>query len=155
MATATEDEVIRKLQERATRGDLTGIDVTYRVTGGAPAEQVVDEEMQLSGPGLVRARGRTRSDALLESSESLTTPEMTQLLLELGSAASELIPRSEARFIPDTVVGQISVRIDGQEATFFFLPDEGQAEQHGKALSPKAAGAVGSLVRLHKRILHL
>ena len=77
------------------------------------------------------------------------------MLLQIAEAVGELIPRSQARFIPDSIVGQISVKIDGQEASFFFLADEEQAKQHGKALSPKAARSVGSLMRLHKRILQL
>ena len=53
MRNASEDEVIRKLREHATRGELNGIDVFYRVTGGAPGERPVDEELHLSGPGPV------------------------------------------------------------------------------------------------------
>ena len=67
---------------------------------------------------------------------------MTNLLLQIGEGAGELIPRSEARFLPDSVIGQISVKIDGQEASFFFLADAEQAKQQGKPLSSKAAGPV-------------
>jgi hypothetical protein len=155
MPNTTEDEMIRKLQERVARGELDGIDVTYRVTGGAPGEQLVDEEIHLSGPGPVKARLRTSTLAMRESSENLAAPDMTGLLLQIGEGAGELIPQSQARFIPDSIVGQISVKIDGQEASFFFLADEEQAKQQGKALPPKAAGLVGNLMRLHKRILHM
>jgi hypothetical protein len=155
MPNTIEDEVIRKLQERAARGELNGIDVTYRVTGGAPGEQLVDEEIHLSGPGPVTARLRTTAATMRESSENLAAPEMKELLLQIGEGAGELIPRSQARFVPDSIVGQISVKIDGQEASFFFLADEEQAKQFGKALSPQAARSIGSLMRLHKRILHI
>jgi hypothetical protein len=155
MPTPTEDEVIRKLRERASRGELDGIDVTYRVTGGAPAEGVVDEEVQLSGPGRVKARVRTPATTLREASDEVPEAELKELLEKIGAGAGELIPRSEARFVPDSIVGQITVRVDGDEASFFFLPDEGQAEQHGQRLSPKAATAVESLTRLHKRLLQI
>ena len=154
MPNTTETEVIRKLQERVTRGELNGIDVTYRVTGGAPGEQLVDEEVHLSGAGPVKARRGIPAAATQESSENLAAPEMKALLLEIGEGAGEMIPRSQARFTPDSIVGQISVNVDGQEASFFFLADEEQAKQHGQALSPKAARSVGSLGRLHKQMLH-
>jgi len=155
MSNTTEDQVIRKLRQRATRGELSGIDVTYHVHGGSPAEHKVHEEIQLSGVGQVKARVRTGAAAMQESSETLSMPQMKELLLQIGDGADGLIPQSEARFIPDSVVGEMSVRIEGEEVTFFFLPDQGQAEQHGKVLSPRAAAVVDSLARLHKQVLHL
>jgi len=155
MPNTTEDEVIRKLRERAARGELSGIDVTYHVNGGSPAEQEVDEEIQLSGAGQVKARVRTPAATMRESSETMPIPQLRELLQQIGEGADDLIPRSEARFIPDSVIGQVSVTIEGQEVSLFFLADQGQAEQHGKVLSPRAAAAVDSLARLHKRILHL
>ncbi len=155
MPNTNEDEVILKLRERVTRGELNGIDVTYRVTGGAPGEQLVREEIHLFGPGLVTVRLHTTATApLQESSENLAAPEMQELLLQIGEGASEMIPQSQARFVPDSIIGRISVRIDGQEASFFCLLDEEQAKQHGKSLLPKAAGSVVSLMRLHRRLLH-
>jgi len=153
MPTAAEDEVIRELRERTTRGALDGIDVTYRVTGGAPGEEVVDDEVHVSGSGTVNARARAPAVPLRESSGDIRAPELRELLTQIGDGAGDLIPRSEARFVPDSIVGQIIVRIEGKEASFFFLADEGQAEQHGKALSPKATAAVASLTRLHQRML--
>jgi hypothetical protein len=153
MSNTIEDEVIRKLRERAARGELNGIDVTYRVTGGAPGEQPVNEEVHLSGRGPVHARLRAAAAAMQESSVNIAAPEMKDVLLEIGEGAGDMIPQSEARFVPDSIVGQISVKVDGQEASFFFLADEEQAKQHGKALTPKAARSVGTLQRLHKRIL--
>ena len=153
MPNTVADEVIRKLQERVTRGELNGIAVTYRVTGGAPGEQPVDEELRLAGSGPVTARLRTAAAAVRESSENLATREMQELLLQIGEGVGELIPRSQARFVPDSIVGQLSVQIDGQEAVFFFLADEEQAKQYGQVLSPKAARSVSSLMRLHRRLL--
>ena len=153
MPNAREDEVIQKLRERATRGDLSGVDVSYRVTGGAPGDGVLDEELRFSGAGTVHARRRTATAAIQESSEQLAEPEMKNLLLEISEGVGALIPRSEARFVPDTIVGQVSVRVDGQEASFFFLPDTEQAKQHGKTMPATAARSVDALERLHQKII--
>lgn len=153
MPNTVADEVIQKLQERVTRGALHGITVTYRVTGGAPGEAPVDEELRLVGSGPMTARLRTATAAVRESSETLATPDMQELLLQIGAGAGELIPRSQARFVPDSLVGQLAVQLDGQEAVFCFLADAEQAKQSGQALSPKAANVVNSLMRLHQRLL--
>jgi hypothetical protein len=153
MQNTIEHRVIRMLKERVASGELNGIDVTYRVVGGAPGDQPVNEEFHLSGPGLVHARMMQELQVVQESSLNIAAPELKDVLLEISEGADELIPRSEARFIPDSVVGQISVKVDGQEASFFFLADEEQRKQHGKVLSPKAARLVETLQRLHKRVL--
>jgi hypothetical protein len=153
MQNPREDEVIERLRERAARGALDGIDVSYRITGGAPGERLVDEEVRLSGPGPVHARLGTSAGESEESSEKLSAPEMNALLLDISEGLSELVPRSEARFVPDSIVGQISVSVDGQEASFFFLPDPEQAKQQGKVPAAKAARIISALDRLHKRIL--
>ena len=153
MPNSNEDKVIRMLKELVADGKFDEIDVTYRVTGGSPAEQRVAEEVHLSGPGLVQARGMQDSQVMQESSLNIAVPELRDMLVEISEGVGELIPRSEARFIPDSIVGQISVKVGGQEASFFFLADEEQAKQHDKVLSPKAARSVETLQRLHKRIL--
>ena len=61
----------------ATRGELNGIDVTCRVTGGAPGEQLVDEEVQLSSSGPVKAppvKGTMRRWPWLTSPTSSGSP---------------------------------------------------------------------------------
>ena len=153
MPTPQELDAITKLRAHATRGDPRGVDITYRVTGGAPGEQIDDAELRISGSGAVTARQRSADAAVQQSSDQLVEAELSALLRDLGEGLGELIPRSEARFVPDTVVGHVSVTVDGQEASFFFLPDPEQARQHGKALPAMAARAVGTLERLRGRIL--
>lgn len=152
MAETQENDVIRALRERTARGVLTGIEVSTRISGGAPGEQVVDDELRLSGSGEVRARSRA-TGAMRESATTLAAPLMRDVLSAIAAGADGLIPQSRARFVPDSVVGQITVRIDGQEASFYFLPDGAQAQQHGMVLSIGAAAAVSRLVELHRQTL--
>jgi hypothetical protein len=120
-----------------------------------PVEKEVDYEVRLSGTGRVTARRYSSTAVMQEASEGIPQPDATRLLLELAEVLSEFIPPSQARFIPDSRVGRISISIDGQETSLFLLVDEGQARQHGAALSPRAAAAVDKLVQLHKRIFEL
>jgi hypothetical protein len=153
MPTTQELQAIATLRAHAARGDTQGVEITYRLTGGAPGEQIEDAELRVSGSGAIQARQRSVSSAVQESSGQVTETELKALLHDLGEGLGELIPRSEARFVPDSLVGHISVRVDGQEASFFFLPDAEQARQQGKALPEMAARAVGVLDRLRGRIL--
>ena len=59
----------------------------------------------------------------------------------------------EDGFAAGGIGSAVATWIDGQEASLFFLANQGQAEQQGKVLSPRAAAAVDSLARLHKRIV--
>ena len=70
MPNTREEEVIRKLRERATRGELGGVDVSYRVTGGAPGEHEIDEELSLSGQGPVHARLRSAAVASQDATQN-------------------------------------------------------------------------------------
>ena len=153
MPTAQELQAIEALRAHATRGDAQGVEITYRLTGGAPGEHIEDADLRISDSGAVQSRQRSVSSAVQASSGQLAETELKALLHDLGEGLGELIPRSEARFVPDSLVGHVSVRVDGQEASFFFLADAEQARQHGKALPEMAARAVGMLERLRKRML--
>jgi hypothetical protein len=102
MPTTQELQAITKLRAHATRGDARGVDITYGVTGGAPGEQIDDAELRISGSGAVGARQRSAAAAPQESSDQLAEPELNALLRDLGEGLSELIPSSEARFLPDS-----------------------------------------------------
>ena len=149
MPTPRELQAISDLRAHAIRGDTGGVEIMYRVTGGAPGEQIEDAELRVSASGAVHARQRL----VTASAHQLAEPELNDLLRDVGEGLGELIPRSEARFVPDSVVGQVSVRVDGQESSFFFLPDAEQARQQGKPLPAMAARAVGALERLRARVL--
>ena len=138
MPNTVADEVIRKLQERVTRGELNGIAVTYRVTGGAPGEQPVDEELRLAWLGssdCAPAHGRGGRAGVI--GEPGHTGNAGVLLLQIGAGVGELIPRSQARFVPDSIVGQLSVQIDGQEAVFSSSRMRNRQSSTGKCSRPR------------------
>jgi hypothetical protein len=147
MANAREDEVIRKLRERVRRGAMHGVDISYSVIA-PPHELPVAGELRLSGAGAVHARTRNASQ---EASTSIAQAEIADLLLEISDGVVELVPRSQARFLPDSVIGQVTVVVDGQEASFFFLADPEQAKQQGMVLPEAAVRMVSRLDRLQQR----
>ena len=137
------EDLRKALRSQAARDDWEGVSITYRISGGVPAE----------GLGSATARFSFEPSAREGSAlaKSLTSAEMRSLVRELEESLGELVPHSEARFVPDSRVGQITVSLGGREATFLFLADEEQAKQQGKVLGPNASRLVHTLEGFQKR----
>lgn len=123
-----ESKVIEKFREYLRRERLTeDVKIVYRVAGGMPHERI-EHEFRLSGVGkaTVRMRDELKQIAPHEASADLDRAETRDLIQQIGVSLDELVPRSKAQFIPDSVVGSITLEIDGEETTLFFLADEEQ-----------------------------
>lgn len=128
MSEPVETRIVRKYREYLGRDELTGdIRITYRVTGGMP-HQRLDREFSLSGTGeaAVKVRDELKPIPLQEASRTLDRAETRDLLREIDTSLDSLVPRSEARFLPDSLVGMITLEVGGEEATLFFLADQEQ-----------------------------
>jgi len=142
--------------------------VVYRVSGGMPHERL-EHEFKLTGGGRssVRMGDELRGMAPQDAIADLDQVETRDLLEQIGVSLDELVPRSEARFLPDSVVGSIIIEVDGEAAEFFFLADEDQriaqeedrlpAEDRGFASDRVATspltGAVKSINAVTERLL--
>ena len=54
----------------------------------------------------------------------LARAETRDLFQKVESGLDRLVPRSEARFLPDSVVGRITIQAGGEAVTLFFQPEE-------------------------------
>jgi hypothetical protein len=156
MAERSQSEVLRRFRERVGRGDLRGIRVTYRVSGGMPAEGRAGEELRVSGEGISTARALTAGSgarAAQEASARLRPQEVEQLFGRLAQGLDGLTPRAQARFVPDSVVGSITVEVDGAEETRYFLAEADERASQGEPLTPAAADTVGRLAQVTARLL--
>ncbi len=54
----------------------------------------------------------------------LARPDAHDLLREIQPVLDGLVPHSAAAFAPDSVVGSITIEIDGERAMLFFSPEE-------------------------------
>jgi hypothetical protein len=123
-----ESKVKEKFRESLSRAELSeDVRITYRVAGGMPHERL-EHELTLTGDGnaQVKMGDELRAIPPQEASGTLDQGETRELLEQVGVSIDDLVPRSEAQFVPDSVVGSITFEIDGEETTFFFLPDEEQ-----------------------------
>lgn len=125
----TEADMIRKFREQINRGNLENIDLIYRIAGGMPAEGRIEHEVRIVGrSGSVTVRNRSGDGSAEEASGDIETAEFQTLLRSIDQNMDSLIPRSEAQFLPDSVVGSISIEIEGEKETYYFLVEE---EPHG------------------------
>lgn len=155
MSKLSESEIVRKFRECVDRRTPTeDIKVIYRIAGGMPSQRV-EEEFRLSGSGKakVKARDVLRSIPPQEVSEELDQAETRDLFQKIGSSLDSLVPRSEAHFLPDSVVGSITVEVDGEEATLYFLADEEERLAQDKPISPKFTEAIQQIRKNSQRLL--
>lgn len=169
MCESKESEVKEKFRKALSEEKLPEtMRVVYRVSGGMPHERL-EHEFALSGGGqsTVRMSDELKGMAPQDAIADLDQVETRDLLAQIGVSLDELVPRSEARFLPDSVVGSITIEVDGEAVEFFFLADEDQriaqeqdrlpAEDRDLASDRVAAspltGAVESINAVTERLL--
>ncbi|MFD5088028.1 hypothetical protein ACFWOG_36060 [Kitasatospora sp. NPDC058406] len=152
MAQPTDEEIIREFVERTSRGVTDGIEIKHRVAGGMPGEQRVSEEVVVSATGLARARSDNAREPV-ENTAILDRTQTLDLFRKLGERATDLVPRAQARFLPDSLVGTVVIKVDEHEATLFYLADESERETQQQPLPPETAAAVNEFSRLTRRLV--
>jgi hypothetical protein len=145
----SEPEPIREFREMLARDEPTrDVTVVYQVSGGMPGEDVGP-----SGPGgTLRLIGDGHLNAPGEMTVQLDPEETRQLLQQVASSLDSLVPRSEARFLPDSAVGSVTIGVRGREATLYFLADEGQRQGQEERIAQGAAEAVLPLREMVRRL---
>jgi hypothetical protein len=148
-------ELSERFRELVNQGDLRqNVRVVYRVSGGMPEEHV-EEEFRLSGSKEAESRlvdART-AEAAQEVSAELDRTETQQLFQRVASSLDELVSRSEAGFLPDSLVGSVTIEVGGERETLYFLADEGQREGQDEASAPRMPQALEPLEETSRRLL--
>jgi hypothetical protein len=146
-------ELRGRLEKSAKTRDIK---VTLRIAGGMPDERI-EEEVQVSGTGRVsfKASDMLKKSAPAGASGTLDADELRELLAEVAAGAEGtegLCTRAQARFLPDSVIGRLTVEAGGQKTDLFFLSDEGERKAQKKVLSPRAAAVIGRLRAFRGRL---
>lgn len=155
MSEPREEQVIQKFRGLLARGEFPeNIRVVYRVAGGMPSERV-EEEFELLGSKQVKVRRRSMLDTAIpeEASTELEQAEVLELLQQLGTGLDGLVTRSEARFLPDSLVGTITIEVEGEEATLYFLADEEDRLAQEKPIAPELSQTIQRISTVSQRLL--
>ena len=106
-----------------------------------------------SGNNIATARSVTGVNLPQEAASEFAPAEVQSLLTQVGQGIDSLIPRSEARFLPDSVVGSITLEVDGKEATFYFLVDEEERQAQEKEIAPAMVEAIDNFSKFSEQLL--
>jgi hypothetical protein len=148
-------ELSERFRERVARGDLRqDVQVVYLISGGMPEERI-EEEFRLSGGSEAESRfvDERTAEAAREVSAQLDSAETQQLFQRVASSLDALVSRSEARFLPDSSIGSITIEVGGEQETLYFLADEGQRQGQEEASAPRMPEALKPLEETSRRLL--
>ncbi len=154
MTESVEERVIQRFRESVAQDSFPeGVTVTYRIVGGIPSERT-EQEVVVQGNRQAVARSVNMLTTAMprEASEELSSDETRELFNQVSSDIEGLVTRENARFVPDSLVGTITIDMDGEEATFYFSVEDEDVEERARAL-PTEHQALKHFDALSKRLL--
>jgi hypothetical protein len=117
---------IQRFNQRLAANDLARTKLSFRIVGGHAHEPGVaprppaDEVLAIDGGGAAQLR----SAGGVVAHAALPTTQTARLFAGMRSSLPALVLRSEARFVPDSVVGEITIEVDDLRAQVYFLIDD-------------------------------
>jgi hypothetical protein len=113
-----------RVKQRDLRQDLQ---VVYRTVGGMPSQRV-DYTITVDpiGGAKVVAYDARISRTAKQGSVPPDTLDVASLFEQISAGLHSLLPASEATFLPDALVGSMTISVGGNEETFYFVPEEAQ-----------------------------
>jgi hypothetical protein len=148
-------ELSERFRELVARRELReDVRVVYRVSGGMPEERI-EEEFRLSGSSEAESRfvDELTTGAAQEVSAQLDSAETQRLFQMVASSLDSLVSRSEARFLPDSSIGTITIEVGGEQETLYFLADEGQRQGQDEVYAPRIPEVLKPLEEASQRLL--
>jgi hypothetical protein len=136
------DEALRWFGARVASKDFADVEVSYRVVGGlrnepgAPPLPSPGERLTIEGGG---ASARLWSGDLLVGEARMEPEEVAAVFERIGASLPALVPRSEAGFVPDSVVGEITIAVAGDKQQLYFLIEPEPEQAEGEKATPDLA----------------
>src|SRR5713101_5513887 len=129
--------VVQAFAERVQQAELgPDLQVSYRVVGGMPSQRV-DYEVTVDSVGGARVAvsdARTSRTAR-RASIAPENLDVAGLFRQISAGLHSLMPASRASSSPDAFVGSITIRVGGDEETFYFVPEAEKRRTPEKAVA--------------------
>jgi len=128
--------------------------ITYRVSGGPPTRRL-EHTLEISGTGAVSVR---HLDQLMpppaHKLKSMLAPETVKEVFRtlLDSRLLENVDTGGG-FLPDSVIGSITISDSMGEITYYFLADEQKRRRKGIELTPSISRFSNVLEKLSEEII--
>ncbi len=151
----SEAEVVKRFFGRLEKESPTDeFKVMYRVSGGAPEERY-EEEVDMTGAGdaSVKVMDTLISREQKRARGTLSPEEVREILSEVQSGLDSLVPAEEARFLPDSMVGSITIELAGKKETFYFLANEDDRVAQKRQVTAPMRKTIDHFEGLSKRFL--
>ena len=156
MPNEKQESVLSRLRTQLESGHLNDdVSIVYRVQGGTHGERL-DESVVLNAAGSVRVKvsdglGRKRAG---DARDELDREAVLELARTIVAGIDDLIPRSEARFVPDALVGTVSIGIGDEVEIYHFDADEDALVHRRSAMPSGVRSIVDSFDSLERRFLN-
>jgi hypothetical protein len=154
MAAQAPTKIMQEFAKRVRQDSLTGRTVVqFRLVGGMPHERI-DETVRVTGTGAVTVslEDKVASKPRRKFSTRLSRSQTREIFREIGAGLGSLIPRSEARFPVDSVVGSITIAVNREEETLYFIPDPTGHVAPGKRVAAEIVTAVDRFKGIAQRV---
>jgi hypothetical protein len=138
---------IKAIVEEKRKPD-TKVKITHRISGGVPGQRY-NWKVEIVGDGKVSYEIKDEMSRKDEKyATSLPEKNIKNLLKDIRS--SGLLDLSEAGgdFLPDSLVGSITLEIDGKTTTYYYLADPDQRRRQEKILKQPIAAIDRNLRRV-------
>lgn len=154
------ERALRLFRERVDANDLAQTKISYRIVGGLrhepglpplpPPEQVLAIDGGATAGG---GTARLLSGDTVVDEAPLAAGEIASVFEQVKANLPTLVSRADAKFVPDSVVGEITVEVEGEQESLYF-PIDGQARPQqpaeGDGLGALRASLHGVLDRVRQ-----
>lgn len=117
--------ILKKFSHSIKHSNLTeNISIAYKIAGGIPEYRKV-EEFILSGDGNARviSQDLKKSQSLKKIETKIDPSGTKKLFMEVIPHLKNLMLRSEAKFLPDSLIGSVTIQIGDEKQKYYFMTD--------------------------------
>ena len=142
--------VLNKFNSKIVSNDLENTTIIYKVKGGAPSERI-DKEIILHADGNVEITVKEDQLGIIpqyKKSTSLNDNETRNIFKEFADSIDKLAS-DNSLFLPDSVLGSISIEVDNMNTIVgFFLPEENARKNQNKFVESKLSNIINKFESL-------
>jgi hypothetical protein len=125
--------------------------ILHVVSGGAPGERF-ESRLEVRGNGNVDLHLRDEPAGIDErATTALDTQDLQHLYGELEASQILVMEEAGRRFLPDSLVGTITIEVGGKETTLYYLADEEERRDEASPMRPQIASVKAALDRIAGR----
>lgn len=136
----------REFTARAHDRSSEGVELRYVVGGGMPGDRL---EMKIVVDPVNGARIEGHDQRVTaEAIETRVSPrdlDVPALFEQVAAGLHSLMPAADKRFVPDALIGKLTIVVDGQAETFYFVPETEKRRAQERPLAPMMDDALSRL----------